>query len=98
MKYIKLYEDWHVMPDGKLKEVYCHSHDLVFNMFDWLNKLIEKEPAYEPFITKFKKDLDRGFIDPHDFVDNDVMFFTEEEVLDYLEDIVFDYNNKKGRK
>jgi len=34
MKYIKLYEDLYVTPDGSLKEIYCEPHDIVFDMFN----------------------------------------------------------------
>ena len=89
--------DWHVMPDGSFKEVYCNAHDLVFNMLDWLNKLEETEPDYFPVIERFKKDLDRNLVDPHDIVESDVSFLSEKDVLEYLLDIILDYNNKKGR-
>jgi hypothetical protein len=94
MKYIKLYEDWHIMPDGSMREVVCSAEDLIFNMFNWLDKLIEIEPSYINLITQFKKDLDRGYIDPHNLIDSNKVFFTEEDVSEYLLDIVLNYKKR----
>jgi hypothetical protein len=96
MRYIKLYEDLYVTPDGKLKEIYCQPHDVIFDMFNWLDKLEEKEPDYESIITRLKKDLDRGKIDPHDIINPDTVFLSEEDVLDYLLNIVIEYNKKRS--
>jgi len=96
MRYIKLYEDLYVTPDGSLKEIHCQPHDIVFDMFNWLDKLEEKEPDYESIITRLKKDLDRGKIDPHDLINPDSVFFSEEDVLDYLLNIVIEYNKKRS--
>jgi hypothetical protein len=95
MKYIKLYEDWHVMPDGNMKETYCEPHDVVFNIFNWLDKVEEKEPDFEAVIRRIRKDLDRGNLDPHDLIEANKLFFTEDEVIDYLLDSILEYYNKK---
>lgn len=95
MKYIKLYEDWHVMPDGSMKETYCETHDVVFDIFNWLDKVEEKEPDFEAVIRRIRKDLDRGNLDSHDLIEANKLFFTEDEVIDYLLDSILDYYNKK---
>ena len=71
------------LPICELKEP-IDNFDLALNFFKYIYKLEEARPEYKPLIDKFRHIFNKKDMIPHDILDTEELFFSEDQLFDFL--------------